>query len=166
MGVINLGWNGSGTGPVDWATGQTVATTQQLTLGSVSVTSVSAIDPITGKSVTIPYGIDLNGTEWIDPTGLDITTLGPPAKAVNLSAKTISDQAGAVIDIRGGGDLYSYRFVSGLGGTRDILASTSSFAVIPGYQFDYAPYAAYNSNSTTGNLGTDQGYVNGGLSAG
>src|SRR5262249_35765303 len=42
---------------------------------------------------------------------------------------------------RGGGDLYAYRFVPGTGGTHDVLGSTTSFAVIPNYQFDYAPFA-------------------------
>ena len=116
--------------------------TQQLTLTSGSITSVSAIDPVTGNALTIPYGLNLNGTAWIDPTGTDITVSGLPAKIVNLSAANVTDQPGALIDIRGGGDLYAYRFVPGIGGTKDFLASTGSFAVIPGYQADYAPFRA------------------------
>jgi len=45
----------------------------------------------TGNALTIPYGINENGTAWIDPTGTDITAAGNggagqglPAKAVNI----------------------------------------------------------------------------------
>src|SRR5262249_41166833 len=58
---------------------------------------------------------------------------------------------------------YSYRFVSGTGGTVDITSSASIFAVIPGYNAGYAPFAPFNANS---NFGTDKGYVSSGLSIG
>ena len=171
LGVINLGWNGVGSAPVDSTSGNllTVLPTQQLNLLQGSITSVSAVDPITGKDLTIPYGTNLNGTAWIDPSGVDITAGGVPAKAVNLSAHSINDQAGAVIDISGGGDLLAYRWVSGLAGTTDILASTSSYAIIPGYQAAYAPFAPYNNpapGATTAPFYLDQGYVNGTLKVG
>lgn len=148
IGTINLGWNGIGTGPVDLLTGLTVDSSQQINLLSGSVTSVSAIDPITGKGVIIPYGTNLNGVSWIDPTGTDITATGVPSKSITISASNVSDQAGSVVDLQGGGDLYAYRWVSGLGGTKDILASTSSYAIIPGYQADYAPVDPSYANST------------------
>ncbi|MGB8353940.1 MAG: filamentous hemagglutinin family protein [Chthoniobacteraceae bacterium] len=164
FGVINLGWDGAGTGPVDVLTGQTVAVTQQLTLLPGSTVSVSGVDPVTGQALIIPYGINLNGISWIDPAGTDITAGGIPGKAINLSAQNITQLNGATIDIQGGGDLYAYRFLQGLGGSTDILASSSSFAVIPGYQANFAPYAPYNS--TASNLGGDQGYVNSNLAYG
>ena len=73
----------------------------------------------------------------------------------------------AQIDIRGGGDLYAYQWVSGNGGSQDILASSSSFAIIPGYQANYAPYAPYNPKPVTaGVFGSDAGYVNNTLAVG
>ena len=144
IGTINLGWDGTGTGPVDPITGKAFAATQQLTLAAGSVTSVSAVDPLSGQGMLIPYGINPNGTSWIDPTGTDITASGVPGKTVNLAAVKISDQARSLIDTSGGGDLYAYRFIAGTTGTNDILASSSSFAVIPGYQADFAPYAPFN----------------------
>src|SRR5262249_35359001 len=48
LGTINLGWDGTGTAPKDLITGQAVPITQQLTLGAGSMTSVSAVDPVTG----------------------------------------------------------------------------------------------------------------------
>ena len=166
LGAINLGWDGVGTAPVNLISNQTAAATQQLTLGAGSVTSVSAIDPITGVAQEIPYGVILNGTAWIDPAGNDITLIGPPAKDVAISAVKVTEQSGATIDVRGGGDLYAYRFVSGTGGTVDILASSASFAVIPSYGLEYAPYAPYNPTTLNDNLGGDAGYANAHLKVG
>ncbi len=168
FGSINIGWDGTGAAPVDLIAGSTAAihATQQVTLAPGSITSVSAVDPSTGKSITVPYGINLNGNSWIDPAGTDITLAGAGGKAVNISAQSVTTEAGSVVDIQGGGDLYAYRWVSGLGGSSDLLASTTSFAVIPGYDAGYAPFAPYNSTPLTTNLGTDAGYVNSTLRVG
>jgi filamentous hemagglutinin len=150
-GIINLGWDGTGTSPTDLLSGAGIVNgvslpvTTTLNILSGSRTSVSEIDPITGAGVNIPYGFSTDGTTWIDPKGVNITGGGLPVKAVNTSARNISVQSGAVIDLRGGGDLYAFQWVSGTGGTVDILASQGSFAVVPGYSSDYAPYAPFNS---------------------
>lgn len=166
IGQINLGWDGSGTAPLDPASGKAVAATQQLTLTSRSVTSVAAFGPANGGDLLIPYGLILNGISWIDPTGADITAGGVAGKNVSLSAANITTQRGSLIDLRGGGDLYAYRWVAGNGGTKDVLASSSGFAVIPNYDSNYAPYAPFNPNSKATNLGGDTGYVNSGLKVG
>ncbi|MFC5456731.1 filamentous haemagglutinin family protein [Prosthecobacter fluviatilis] len=172
FGTINLGWDGIGgwdgaqSGPVDLITNQTAPVTRQLTLLTGSVTSVSAVDPLTGQGLTIPYGINLNGTSWIDPRGIDITGGGGPEKAVHLSALNVSTQTGSVINLSGGGELYAYRWVTGNGGTNDVLASEGSFAVLPGYAADYAPFGAYNSTASGATLGTDKGYTNSTLHVG
>ncbi len=167
IGTINLGWNGTGAAPVDLITGQAVAVASQVNLTGGSVTSVSALDPLTGKGLVLPYGISSDGTTWIDPSGKDITISGGPIKQVNISGQSVTTDAGATVDINGGGDLYAYRFSSGVGGTSDILASSGSFAVIPGYQADYAAVSPYNTSTAAGvNLGSDKGYTNSSLSAG
>ena len=167
LGSINLGWNGAGTAPIDFITNQSVPVAQQTTLAIGSITSVSAIDPITGVGTVIPYGINLNGTAWIDPSGIDITLSGVPAKKINIGGQSIVTQAGSLVDFNGGGDLYAYRWVNGVGGTNDILASTTSFAILPNYQLGYAPLGAYDTSSTAVlNLGTDTGYINPGLAVG
>lgn len=167
LGEIQLGWDGAGSGPVDLISGETFASTKQLTLGNNSVTSVSAIDPISGQPFVIPYGIDANGTSWIDPTGLDITDGGVPSKSIQLSSANIAVDANAQIDIRGGGDLYAYQWVPGNGGSQDILDTTTSFAILPTYKLDYAPFAPYNPNPLqAGAFGSDPGYVEGGLAVG
>jgi len=135
MGTINLGWNGSsGTAPTDPITGAPVDSTLTLTLGSQSVTSVSAVDPLTGKALIIPYGSNPTGTAWIDPAGNNITAGGIPEKTINIGAASIDDQAGSVVDLKGGGDLSSYRFVAGEGGSTDFLS--------PGVAWSGASYTA------------------------
>jgi filamentous hemagglutinin family protein len=169
IGTVNLGWDGTGTAPaINPIAGNSLALpiTSQLTLTSGSVTSTSAFDPLTGASLILPYGISLDGTSWIDPAGNDITISGAPAQSVNLAARNLTTEQNSTIDIRGGGDLYAYRWVSGNGGNSEILASSGSFAVIPGYGFDYSPYAPFNSNTAATNLGGQAGYTNSSLKAG
>ncbi len=166
QGTINLGWDGTGEAPVNLITGQAVPETKTLTLAAGSVTSVSGIDPLTGLTPVIPYGLNINGSSWIDPMGVDITAGGVPTKNINVAATAVLDQAGSMLDLRGGGDLFSFRFVKGIGGSQDILASTTSFAIIPGYGADYAPFAPFTTGSLTGNLGDANGYVNGSLRVG
>jgi filamentous hemagglutinin len=166
LGTINLGWNGEGPAPLDPITGAAVAVTKQLKLGAGSLTSVSAVDPVTGQQVVIPFGINRNGTTWIDPTGTDITAGNLAGKAVNVSALNVDSRGGSRIDIGGGGDLYAFRWVQGVGGSSDVLAADGSFAVIPGYGAEYAPFGAFNTGTNAANLNGDPGYVNGNLGIG
>ncbi|HEY3900016.1 MAG TPA: filamentous hemagglutinin family protein [Chthoniobacter sp.] len=215
LGSINIGWDGTGSGPVDPITGKTVAVSKQITLTSGSVTSVSATDLTTGQGVTIPYGINVNGTSWIDPAGTDITADLVPQKSINIDGVNVTTQAGSTISVQGGGDLTAYQWVSGTGGTSDILSwnyvgawgagtsykptqivsykgsyyyatnatttestftpptvgpywnkVTPSYAVIPGYQADFAPYGPFNAAAATAGNNADQGYVNNTLAVG
>ena len=168
FGAITLGWDGTGTAPVDDVVGSklTMPTTSSITLESASITSVSAVDPATGKALTIPYGLVYNGSSWVTPSGFDITSGGLLAKGISLSAGSVSTLAGSKIDISGGGDLYAYHWVQGLGGSTDILSSSTSFAVIPGYAADFAPVAPFHASTASDPLGGDAGYVNTTLSAG
>lgn len=166
LGGITLGWDGTGTAPKGAITGASVPVTQRLTMAAGSVTSVSASDPVSGVPLTIPYGLNLNDVSWIDPRGLDITGGGAPQKAITISAANLDSQWGSQVDIRGGGDLFAYRWVKGLGGSRDILASETAFAVLPGYASNYAPYAPYNPSPSGQTLGGDPGYTNTALRVG
>jgi filamentous hemagglutinin len=162
VGAILLGWDGSGKAPADPIAGGTLArpVTAELTLASGGLASVSA------EGTIIPYGISPDGNSWIDPAGNDITLGGVPGKTVNLSAANVVTKDGSTVDISGGGDLYAYRWISGNGGTKDILESSGGFAVIPDYGFDYGPYAPFNPDASAINLDGQQGYANSTLKVG
>jgi filamentous hemagglutinin len=175
FGAINLGYDGSGPSPEDFLTGAgtgaigavatSVPVAEQVTLGAGSVTSVSS------DGATIPFGQDLNGSDYVDPIGQEITASGVlVAKAVHISGATVNDQAGSEIDLSGGGDLLAYQFIAGTGGSTDILGSTSSYAILPGVQTSAAPIdPLYDTGYTSANLPVGaQVYLNGspGLPAG
>lgn len=188
LGAINLGWDGVGASPIDPITGAGLASagqgmqaaavpiTKSLSLGSRSVTSVSAIDPILGP-IIIPYGVSVNGTTWIDPRGVDLTSGAVPQKSIKLRGDTVTTRPGSFVDIGGGGDFLAYRWVQGLGGSQDLLAQEDTFAILPNYDSIYAPYAPFSTNgsvqssfttynSVTGQSVVDAGYVNNSLSVG
>jgi len=115
---------------------------QQLILDDGSITSVSA------EGLLIPFGSTLGEERWVyplDPASsipvfVDITT--PPAKEINYQSPDVQIAATAITDISGGGDLYSWEFVPGLGGSVDNLLpenSNGSFAVLPGTT-SFGPY--------------------------
>ncbi|MBK8039984.1 MAG: filamentous hemagglutinin family protein [Verrucomicrobiaceae bacterium] len=167
FGSIRLGWDGNGTAPRSINSGMNVPVTQQITFTAGSNTSVSAIDPQTGSGVVIPYGVIKDGTNWIDPTGLDITATGAPEKLLRISAQNVTTEAGSTLDIRGGGELYAFRWVTGNGGTKDILDSDEVFAILPGYGSSFSPLAPFaTSGLNVANLGGDTGYTNGLLQVG
>ncbi len=166
-GTIHLGWNGEGDAPVDSVTGLSVnaisgnsyPVTDTVTLLAGSITSVSA------DGQTVPYGIVSSDGEWIDPSGTDITSSGPVAKTISISGVNIDSQNGASIDLSGGGDLYAYQFIAGNGGSKDVLLSSNSYAIIPSYKLGYGATTAYNT-SNTDYYSSDSGYVSSSLKVG
>jgi filamentous hemagglutinin len=165
LGTINLG-NSDGS-------------SQIINLGSTSITSVSA------DGMTLPYGLVNAAGDWIDPAGIDLTnTPGDlPAKAINIKGVNVTDAPNALIDVQGGGKLYAYQFTAGSGGNVDTLASSgsfqspssSSFAILPSSDYNYAPMGQYASlgvtpSDSTANLITngavDYGYYNASLLVG
>jgi len=135
FGSITLGWDGTDFdlstaafnkpfNPVTKALN--VPTTQLLELKSASTTSVSAIDPATGIGLSIPYGISPDGLNWYDPRGVNVTVGSLISQQrVSLGSESVVSESGSTIDIRGGGDLLAYRWVSGPGGSRDLLLGDS-----------------------------------------
>jgi filamentous hemagglutinin family protein len=92
-----------------------VAATKSVTFTSGSVTTVS------GAGLNVPYGTTTDLTEYFfsPSVGLPITVV--PVGQVSLAGGTIDVAAGSQIDGRGGGDVFAYEFVSGTGGSRDVL---------------------------------------------
>ena len=132
LGTIRLGWDGTDLdpsdvdldAPVNLVAGTTAATpvATEITLGTNSVTSVSAAD---GEWL-VPFGISPDGQSWIDPRGINVTLSGLPEKSVFIAGERVTMQAGSVVDIRGGGDLVASRWVPGSGGSIDLLGSAAA----------------------------------------
>ncbi len=117
---------GSSSDPVTFA-----PATSSVTLGSGSVTSVSA------NGLSIPYGTTTDQTEYFfTPTNSNPLT-APPAGVLNLNGQSVTTASGAKVDISGGGDLYAYEFIPGTGGSHDVLSqfNTDVFTANNGFQF-------------------------------
>jgi filamentous hemagglutinin family protein len=115
-----------------------------------SITSVS------GASLTVPYGGTPDGVTWVSPTGLQSTTAGAVQSGIALNAAVVNVEAGATIDLSGGGTLQGAGFASGRGGSVNVLTTPLAnagpgyslskttdqvYAIVPGYAAPYSPNA-------------------------
>ena len=225
FGTIELGWDGTDRdpstttldSPFNPIAGTTIAApvTTQVTLQAGSVTSVAAWTGTAGTGMLIPFGLSTDGSSWIDPRGVNVTISGLPEKRVTISGASVISAAGSTVDLRGGGDLYAYRWTAGNGGSTDLLGTASgewssaatyqsgdlvtsggktwtarvrsgdattgaqapvagrywsqvadSYAILPGYTAQYAPYAPNNTGANSRQLGGDPGYVSSSLKTG
>lgn len=100
-----------------------------LELQSGSLTSVHA-------EGLIPYGRIENGRTWVyadrDIDGLE-------GKRIRTEGASVNVQAGARVDLRGGGDLQADEFTVGPGGSLDFLAQNGVYAVLPAQAAGFAP---------------------------
>jgi filamentous hemagglutinin len=141
------------------------------TPGSVTSVAGNAATPVLLGRMT-------NGTDWTytlaNTKELKLTSsyapnaalgeLRLPSKSIAVQAPVVQQQAGAVLDLSGGGQVKTYDFVPGPGGSQDILQN--AFAVLPGLNAPVAPLDVYEG--TAGLRVGDQVYLSGmpGLMAG
>lgn len=112
--------------------------TDSITLGEGSLTSVS------GEGMLVPFGNTLNGgTKW-QYNDKDVTTFTNKAININADGQTVNVQAGATLNMNGGGNLVGFEFVPGPGGSKNIFAGAASgaFAILPTVK----GYAAYDQS--------------------
>ncbi|MEQ6341180.1 MAG: filamentous hemagglutinin family protein [Gammaproteobacteria bacterium] len=125
-------------------------------LDAGSQTSVSA------EGQLIPYGKTQNGTDWVYDVSGNLRAIGaPPQKAVRLTGANVDLRSGAKVNLSGGGDLYAYEFVPGPTGSRDVLASNTSYAILPGLGVSPAPFDQQYYKDSNLMLG-DSVYLSGG----
>lgn len=107
---------------------------RSLALLNGSVTSVSS-------DTLIPFGRTQGDLAWLYPIG-DFSNIqsGTPQKSITLSSPNMKLLAGASVNLNGGGDLSAFEFTSGSGGSRDVLDTSGSYAILPAYLADFAPY--------------------------
>ncbi|PJJ20383.1 filamentous hemagglutinin family protein [Janthinobacterium sp. 67] len=130
------------------------ANTGHVNLLPGSLTSVSA------KGLTMPYGGTLDGLSYLYD-GNDVVFKGVGnGPEIALVGAAVDVQAGAVLDLSGGGTLTGAAFLAGRGGSTDArlnplvqmkpnggftlpgLNTNPVYAIIPGVQPDVAPLAA------------------------
>jgi filamentous hemagglutinin len=127
--------------------GIAVAAEHDLTVGSQARVSVS------GEGVTVPVGTTINGTQWVysmtgTQSGVDATADTTKvlddlniSKAISLSgANKLSLDAKAALSAQSGGDLQAWEFISGVGGSADVLDKSGYYAIVPSYKYDFAPF--------------------------
>lgn len=160
--------------------------TQSVHLAPGSLTSVS----LDGQ--TVPFGTTVDGVEWRydgapNVEASDLTAA--PAKQIEINGATLSLDAGAGIDVSGGGHLQASEWVAGTGGSRDALAQSqisyanstagvqvpqyadgrAIYAILPGYSSPVAPHdAAFDKLGNAAPMVGQQVYLSGapGLPAG
>ncbi len=150
LGSIRLGWDGTDIDlsdsdldrPTNSIAGLTIETprSQQVTLLDQSITSVSA------KGLEIPFGISPDGLTWIDPRGVNVSLSGMPEKSVLVSGSSVEMNAGAVIDLSGGGELFATRWIAGNGGSMDLLGAPSA-AWGAGVEYQPGTLVTYNGST-------------------
>ncbi|MGZ8252372.1 MAG: filamentous hemagglutinin N-terminal domain-containing protein, partial [Methylophilaceae bacterium] len=128
---------------------------QTLNLNAGSVTSVSA------QGALIPFGYTArDGQDYSydfgpasqqfkeTATGLAVK---PVERTVKLTAPDVNQAAGSTVDVSGGGDMFAYEWIPGIGGSKDVLANgadqsafgenaSNTWAIMPANNQTYASY--------------------------
>lgn len=126
----------------------TVGSRVELLPGSVTSTS--------GAGLSLPYGGTVDGVDWrVGTRSLgSLTPAGISSMGVTLKANEIEVAPGALLDMSGGGELTGAAFVSGRGGSVDVLRTALAdanprygfsasgnpvYAIVPGRAGTFAP---------------------------
>ncbi len=133
--------------------------TQRVDLLPGSLTSVSM------DGLVMPYGGTIDGVSYnyngaaVRPLALTNSGTYGAQSGITLDGQSVSVASGAVLDLSGGGTLSGAGFVSGRGGSVNVLntplvnanpvtplskASDKVYAIVPGYRSGYAPVAPEN----------------------
>jgi hypothetical protein len=126
--------------------------------GAINLVAAAALDLLPGsltsislEGLVIPFGGTGDGLTYTSPIAIDnnLSNTGPK---LTLSAPSVRADAGARLDLSGGGTLAGAGFISGRGGSVDrrfvpfdSSHATGVYALVPGYQSGYAPRAGVNS---------------------
>jgi filamentous hemagglutinin len=123
-------------------------------LESGSLTSTSA------EGAVIPFGAIQAGNDWVyslqGQTLILGSTLDAPEQNVVLNGTQVDVNAGATIDVSGGGDLLAYEFQPGTTGKEDVLSALERpgrFAIVPRLRLSQAPHDPQESAGSTLNIG-------------
>lgn len=104
-----------------------------VTFGAGSVTSVS------GAGISVPYGTTTDLSKYFFTPGTSQALTRLPSGALSVTATQITVTKGGTVNGSGGGDVFAFEFVSGTGGSRDVLS-----------RFNTDPFSSNGYNATTG----------------
>jgi filamentous hemagglutinin family protein len=140
-------------------------------VGSISVTSnlvqlrPGSITSVSANGLEMPYGGTTDGLTYsyngtaVNPQLFPVDVFGNISSGIVLAGNAVDVQSGAVLDLSGGGNLAGHGFISGRGGSIDVLTTplvnanpgntfSSSgnkvYAIMPSYGSAYAPVSAEN----------------------
>ena len=132
-------------------------------LGQVAFNATDTVNLLAGSitsastdGLVVPFGGTTDGvTYYYNGASLVFPSNGTPfTPGVSFGAQTVNVARGAVLDISGGGDIAGSGFISGRGGSVDVLttalananpantfssSSDTVYAIVPGYASNYAP---------------------------
>ncbi|MCR6476351.1 filamentous hemagglutinin family protein [Variovorax sp. ZS18.2.2] len=136
------------------------AATNRVTLLPGSITSVS------GEGLLMPYGGTVDGLSYLyNGQPVVLKGVGDLEGGIKVATRHLDAQAGSVLDLSGGGTLAGAGFVSGRGGSVDVLATALAnanpangfsragnavYAIVPGSAASYAPVAPEAGFGTPG----------------
>ncbi|SAI59289.1 Heme:hemopexin utilization protein A [Bordetella ansorpii] len=183
LGSVSLNSTGGNRG-TDWQTGVLMLNIGGQAVGPASVVILrnGSLTSVSGAGLAIPYGgtvdgvtydgIGKSGREYTqyglaettvargDTTGSKDADNGVLVAGITIDAGQLVGEAGAVIDLSGGGELRGEGFVSGRGGSVNVLKTPLAnanpavrgfsqpddgvYAILPGYASDYAPVLRAN----------------------
>jgi filamentous hemagglutinin len=105
-------------------------------LADGSVTSVAG-------SANVAIGSLDDNFNWITTarSGVKTNFTGLPAKGISISGKETVLQAGSLVDLSGGGSVFTYQFVPGIQGSFDPVATSGAgradrYVIVPGSSYD------------------------------
>ncbi len=113
--------------------------------GSASLRlDADSLTSATGADLLVPFGQTQFGRQWTYPLAFVTRIIDAmPAKRITLSSANVSVAEGAVVDLRGGGNLLASEHIPGPGGSKDILAANNadgSFAIVPTLASQFSPF--------------------------
>jgi len=133
LGTLTLGSNAplAITSPTSGLTETLAPATTSLHLAKGSITSVSA------DGLSIPYGITTDQVEYFFTPTVAAQLTAPPAALLTLNGSNVALDGGATVNLKGGGDVFAFEFVPGVGGSRDVLDrfNTDAFSSRDGFQY-------------------------------
>ncbi len=129
--VTQDGYLAAPMGRIDFGTSTNPVTS--VVFGAGSVTSVS------GAGMNVPYGTTTNLAAYFFTPGTSSALTELPSGDLTITATNINVTKGSTVDGAGGGSVFAYEFVSGTGGSRDLLS-----------RFNSDQYSSNNYNASTG----------------